>query len=102
MTPRSDELLRSAHERLEGAARAALSEHDLNARSHRGLWHLLHERVVAEGEIPDDLVRPIQKAQELRVAVDYDAQRVSEDEARELLAAAKRLVDAVSEAYGGR
>ena len=125
MSPRSDELLRSAHERLESArdqlaaghpetavstayyaglyaARAALSEHDLNARSHRGLWHLLRERVVAEGEIPDDLVRPLQKAQELRVAVDYDAQRVGEDEARELLADAERLVAAVWEAFGDR
>ncbi len=125
MSPRSDEMMGFALERLAAArdlltighteavvsmayyaglyaARAALSEHDLNARSHRGLWHLLRERVVAEGEIPDDLVRPLQKAQELRVAVDYDAQRVSEEEARELLAAAERLVDAVSEAYGGR
>ena len=72
----------------------------LNACSHRGLWHLLRERVVAEGEIPDDLVTPLHKAHEPRVAVDYDAQRVSEDEARELLAAAERLVDAVEEAFG--
>ncbi len=74
----------------------------LNARSHRGSWHLLRECVVAEGEIPDELVRPLQKAQELRVAVDYDAQRVSEDEARQLLAAAEHLVDGVQEAFGDR
>ncbi|MDQ3609232.1 MAG: hypothetical protein M3459_10070 [Actinomycetota bacterium] len=51
-------------------------------------------------QILDDLVRPLHKAQELRVAVDYDAQRVSEDEARQLLAAAERLVAAVEEAFG--
>ena len=123
MSPRSDEMMGFALERLAAArdllamghteaavsmayyaglyaARAALSEHDLNARSHRGLWHLLRERVVAEGEIPDDLVTPLQTAQELRVAVDYDAQRVSEDEVRGLLADAERLVAAVEEAFG--
>lgn len=125
MSPRSDEMMGFAVERLAAArdllaighteaavsmayyaglyaARAALSEHDLNTRSHRGLWHLLRERVVAQGEIPDDLVRPLQKAQELRVAVDYDAQRVSEEKARELLADAERLVAAVEEAFGDR
>ena len=123
MSPRSDELFERALEWLASArdllaaghhetavstayyaalyaARAALSEHDLNARSHRGLWHLLREHVVTEGEIPRDLVEPLQDAQELRIDVDYNARRVSEDEARDLLVHAERLVDAVGKVYG--
>jgi len=44
----------------------------------------------------------VQKAQPLREAVDYDARTVGEDEARELLAAAQRLVAAIEEAFGDR
>ncbi len=125
MSPRSEEFFDRAQDRLRSArhqlaaghaetaastayyaalyaARAALSEHDLNARSHRGLWHLLRERVSARGEIPDELVTPLQKAQRLREAVDYDAVRISEHQARTLLADAERLIDAVSKAYGDR
>ncbi len=123
MSPRSDELLASAHERLASArdqlaaghnetaastayyaglyaARAALSELDLNARSHRGLWHLLREHVVAAGRIDPALVEPLQEAQALREAVDYDALRIDEAQARELLADAERLVAAVEEEFG--
>ncbi|HEV2769307.1 MAG TPA: HEPN domain-containing protein [Solirubrobacteraceae bacterium] len=125
MSPRSDELLQFAHERLAAArdllatahpeaavsmayyaglyaARAALSEHDLNARSHRGLWQLMREHVVGEGRIAGEVVQPLQQAQGLREAVDYDAQRIGEEEANALLTAAERLVEAVGEAYGGR
>ncbi len=125
MSPRSDELLRFAHERLSAAsdllatghpeaaismayyaglyaARSALSELDLNARSHRGLWQLVRERLVAEGLLDREVVEPLQKAQPLREAVDYDARTVGEDEARELLAAAQRLVAAIEETFGDR
>lgn len=125
MSPRSGELLRFAHERLSAAsdllatghpeaaismayyaglyaARAALSELDLHARSHRGLWHMLRERVVAEGLLGREVVEPLQNAQALREAVDYDARQIGDEEARELLAAAQRLVAAVEEAFGDR
>jgi uncharacterized protein (UPF0332 family) len=125
MSPRSDELLHFAHERLAAArdllatghpetavstayyaglyaARAALSELDLNARSHRGLWQMVRERVVAEGLLERAVVEPLQNAQTLREAVDYDARQIGADEAQELLDAAQRLVTAVDEAFGDR
>ncbi|MBA3862052.1 MAG: HEPN domain-containing protein [Solirubrobacterales bacterium] len=125
MSPRSDELLHSAQARLRSArdqlaaghhetaastayyaglyaARSALSELDLNARSHRGLWQMLRERVVAEGLLGREVVEPLQNAQALREAVDYDAKQIGDEEARELLDAAQRLVTAVEEAFGDR
>ncbi len=125
MSPRSQEYRTKAHERLSAArdvlaaghpeacvtmayyaglhaARAALSEHDLNARSHSGLWHLLRQNVTASGEIADDLVVPLQRAQKLREGVDYNLRDVSDEEARALLGAAERLIAAVDEAYRGR
>jgi uncharacterized protein (UPF0332 family) len=125
MSPRSDELLSFARERLAAArdllatghpeaavstayyaglyaARSALSELDLNARSHRGLWQMVRERLVAEGRLNREVVEPLQNAQALREAVDYDAKQIGEEEARELLEAAQRLVTAVEEAFGDR
>ena len=79
MTPRSKEFYDRARERLEGArknldqgehaiavgaayyamlygARAALSERDRHAKTHRGTWNLLRQTLVADASLPPDLV----------------------------------------------
>ncbi len=80
MSPRSEELLASAEERLAGArdllvtghpetsaavayyamlyaARAALSERGLNAKTHRGTWAIFRESFVATGLLQRRVVR---------------------------------------------
>jgi uncharacterized protein (UPF0332 family) len=118
LSPRSQELLEAAREALRGAelalpeaparaassayyamlfvARAALSELDENARTHRGTWHLFHQRFVASGRIPEELHRAAQEAQELREAGDYAARLPSPGEARATVEDAQRFLAAVS------
>jgi uncharacterized protein (UPF0332 family) len=78
------------------AARAALSEHDLNARTHAGTWHLFDETFVANEAFDRDLARRARAAQARREASDYAAERFELGEARELVRVAQRFVDAVA------
>jgi uncharacterized protein (UPF0332 family) len=55
------------------AARAALSEHDVQARSHRGAWHEFRERFVIDGPIDTELASAMQRLQAEREHADYDA-----------------------------
>lgn len=91
MSPRSEELLASAAERRSGArdllatghpetcaavayyamlyaARAALSERGLNAKTHRGTWAIFRESFVATGLLSAELYEAAQRAQRLREA----------------------------------
>jgi uncharacterized protein (UPF0332 family) len=123
MSPRSAELLAGAREALRGAraaldadaparaasaayyamlyaARAALSEEDANAKTHRGTWHLFHERFVAGGQFEHRLYAEAQRAQDVRELGDYSAQPPSGAEAGGLIAVAERFVDAVASMLG--
>ena len=118
MSPRSEELLAVARERLEAAgallerglwgpavsdayyailyaARAALSERDRNAKTHRGTWTAFSEEFVASGDIDADLAREARATQEPREGVDYAAARVSRDEAQRIAEVAQRFVAAI-------
>lgn len=118
MSPRSEELLAVARERLEAAgallerglwgpavsdayyailyaARAALSERDRNAKTHRGTWAAFSEEFVASGDIGVDLAREARATQEPREGVDYAAARVSRDEAQRIAEVAQRFVAAI-------
>jgi uncharacterized protein (UPF0332 family) len=118
MSPRSEELLVVARERLEAAgallerelwgpavsdayyailyaARAALSERDRNAKTHRGTWSIFSEEFVASGDIDVDLAREARATQEPREGVDYAAARVSRDEAQRIGDVAARFVAAI-------
>jgi uncharacterized protein (UPF0332 family) len=80
MSPRSEELLAVAWERLQAAgallerelwgpdvgdayyailyaARSALSERDRNAKTHRGIWAIFSEKFVASRDIDAELAR---------------------------------------------
>ena len=79
------------------AARAALSEADRNAKTHRGTWTLFREVYVEPGRFERELFAWAQDAQPLREGVDYDALEVQREEAETLLEQAKRFVAAVAE-----
>ena len=123
MSPRSKEFLAAATERLAAApdllatapaaaspatasygmlhaARAALSEQGLNAKTHRGAWSLFHDRFVASGSVDRELYDAAQQAQRLREAGDYEAGGASRQEAERVLRSAERFVAAIERLLG--
>ena len=79
------------------AARAALSEEDRNARTHSGTWQLFRETLVDTGRFEGELAAAAQATQPLREGADYDARRISADEAERVCALAARFIDAIDE-----
>jgi uncharacterized protein (UPF0332 family) len=124
MSPRSEEFIEQARDRLVAArealeaahrgvavsvayyamlyaARAMLSEDDENARSHRGTWNLFRVKYVTNEAFEAALFTLAQHAQVAREGGDYAAVIPSEAEARryvdgaaEFLAAAENLLGA--------
>ena len=109
MSPRSDEFLTQARDRLEAAeaalgvgshggavslayyatlyaARAALSEEDSYAKTHVGTWQLFHQLFVDSGRFDGKLAQAVRARQQLREAADYDARSVPQEEAELVLA----------------
>jgi uncharacterized protein (UPF0332 family) len=78
------------------AARAALSEEDRNAKTHRGAWSLFGEVFVLTRRFDSALAAAARNIQELREAADYDARAVSGDEAGRIVEVAEQFVDAVA------
>ena len=77
------------------AARAALSERDLSARTHSGVWSSFGQEFVSTGAIESDLARRVRRAQRLRELGDYEAQPPTHHDAEELVATAGEFVEAV-------
>lgn len=118
MSPRSQEFLTRARERLTAAhkladdtpdlaisvayyamlyaARAALSEHELHAKTHTGTWNLFHQTFITTDRFDADLLAQARAIQGRREAIDYDAATVSRDEAAAATALAQRFVDAAA------
>jgi uncharacterized protein (UPF0332 family) len=90
-----------AYYAMLNAARAALSEHDMYAKTHGGTWTLFSERFVAPGTFNQDLYKFTGRAQVARQEGDYEAVPLSADLARELLDAAERFVAAVEHMLDG-
>ncbi len=78
------------------AARAALSEEELNAKTHKGTWTLFTEEYVEQGRVERELVVDAREAQELREAADYDAREVAPGQAETVVAQAERFVTAIA------
>ncbi|MGE5280898.1 MAG: HEPN domain-containing protein [Chloroflexota bacterium] len=118
MSPRSEELIDSARARLTGArhalaagdldlavsaayysmlyaARAALSEHDENARRHGGTWNLFFQRFVTTGAFDQSLHTLAQQAQKAREGADYEAKTPPADEAKGYVEGAAEFIAAV-------
>ena len=120
MSPRSKEFYDRARERLKGAnkileqgeyaiavgaayyamlyaARAALSECDLYAKTHRGTWNIVRQTLVTDGALDAELVSDAWRLAELRERADYDALIVEREQAERAVDAAERFLAAVDE-----
>lgn len=120
MSPRSKEFHDRARERLEGArknleqgeyaiavgaayyamlygARAALSERDLHAKTHRGTWNTLRQTLVADGSLPPDVVAAAERMAELREGADYDALVVEREQAERAMSSAEQFLSSLDE-----
>lgn len=118
MSPRSEEFLTEARDRLVAAqallerellpsavsaayyamlyaARAALSERDRFARTHSGTWQLMREEFVFSDALDEELVRMAQKAQSRREYSDYQAGGFGRRETAEIVSDAGRFVAAI-------
>jgi uncharacterized protein (UPF0332 family) len=124
MSPRSQEFMDFARERLAGArdslaashldlavsaayyamfyaARAALSESDEYAKTHRGTWHLFHQRYVVTDVFDQALYSLAQRAQKAREQGDYEAVTPGADEAKAIVGGATDFVAAVERMLEG-
>jgi uncharacterized protein (UPF0332 family) len=120
VSPRSKEFYDRARERLDGArknldqgeyaiaasaayyamlygARAALSERDRHAKTHRGTWNMLRQALVAEGLLPAALVAEAERMAELREGADYDALVVEHEQAERAVEAGERFLAAIAD-----
>ena len=82
------------------AARAALSEAELNAKTHKGTWQLFREAFVDKGRFDASLFAEAQQAQRQREAADYDALMVPAEEAERIVELADRFVEAAAVMMG--
>jgi uncharacterized protein (UPF0332 family)/predicted nucleotidyltransferase len=90
-----DAAISGAYHALFAAARAALAERNLFARTHRGTWHLIHEHLVLTGELDADLVAAAAAMQRRRKYADYGPKSFSRDEAEADVRTARRFIAAV-------
>jgi uncharacterized protein (UPF0332 family) len=123
VSPRSRELFEQARERLRAArgaldidvpgaavsagyyamlyaARAALSEEDQYAKTHRGTWGLFRDAFVTSGRFDRSLHAAAQDVQREREAADYDAKAFPPKRAEEIVAVAEQFVAAVGTLLG--
>jgi uncharacterized protein (UPF0332 family) len=124
MSPRSEEFMEQARERLAdaqkiagmvhpavlvsaayyamlNAARAALSERGEYAKTHGGTWTLFSKVFVATGEFDRELSSLAGRVKEARERGDYDAAPPSPEEAADFLAGAADFVAAIERLLGG-
>lgn len=84
-----------AYYAMLNAARAALSEDDEHSRTHRGTWHLFHDRYVSTGAFDEGLHALATGAQRTRERGDYEAITPDPAEAEKVVEGASDFVDAV-------
>lgn len=117
MSPRSEEFFGAARRRLSAAtvvadrdpstalssayyamlyaARAALSERDVYAKTHRGVWHEFRQAFVQTGEFDAALAGAAHKVQPEREQADYDAWMAPVEEARRVIELAQEFLQAI-------
>jgi len=76
------------------AAKVALSEEDVFARTHSGVWHRFHELFVATGRFPAELHARAAQGEEKRLKADYESARYTHEEGSEAVRAAERFLAA--------
>jgi len=94
-TDYSDSAVEPAYYASFNAARAGLSEHDLYAKTHSGVWHLFHRTFVATGLFDPELYAAAHRAQKPREDSAYNAVVVDHARVAEIIATAEGFVAAV-------
>lgn len=89
--------LRSGYDALLAAARAALSEEDLYAKTHAGIWNLFYERLVLPGHFAREFHTVAAHGHTKRLDDLYEGRHASAGDAIEMVDSARRLIDAVVE-----
>lgn len=74
------------------AARAALSERDLYAKTHKGTWKLFYDEFVRDGPFGSEWGKRAAEARELREGGDYEAVRPAAEAAAEVVVWAEEFV----------
>ncbi len=87
--------LSAAYYSMLYAARAALSEREVGAKTHRGVWHELRRTFVDTGELDADLAAEVQKVQPEREQADYDAWFAPTADATHAIDLARRFLAAI-------
>jgi uncharacterized protein (UPF0332 family) len=82
------------------AARAALSEEDVHAKTHRGTWALFRETFVARDRFDSRLLARASEAQRIREAADYDAKLPAHEDTETIVELAEQFVHAVEVMLG--
>jgi len=85
----------AAYTSMLNVARAALSEEDMFARTHKGTWHLFHQTFVLEGGFDAQLHKRAAGAQNDRVDADYGGRSLGLAKAREAVALAETFLAGV-------
>ncbi|HEY4620449.1 MAG TPA: HEPN domain-containing protein [Gaiellaceae bacterium] len=89
----------AAYYAMLNAARAALSEENRYAKTHSGTWTLFRETFVVTQRFDADLVIQAERAFELRIGADYDAERITRAQAEGATELAARFVAAIEALY---
>ena len=89
----------AAYYAMLNAARAALSEENRYAKTHSGTWTLFRETFVVTQRFDADLVIQAERAFELRIGADYDAERITRAQAEGATELAARFVAALEALY---
>lgn len=89
----------SAYYAVLYAARAALSEEDRYAKTHRGVWALFGEVFVKVGRFDSELAASARQLQDVREGADYEAREPSGEEADAVIADAARFLEAVEKLF---
>lgn len=89
-----------AYYAMLNAARAALSEDDEHARTHRGTWHLFRERYVVTDAFDEKLHTLAASAQQARERGDYEAVTPDPAEAKKIVEGASTFTSAVERMLG--
>jgi uncharacterized protein (UPF0332 family) len=84
--------LSAAYYAMLYGARAALSERDTSAKTHRGTWHEFRSAFVQSGKINAELAAEVQQLQPEREQADYDAWSPPADEAQRAIELAHRFL----------
>lgn len=96
-----DGAISSAYYAMLSAARGALSERDMSARTHSGTWGSFREEFVLGSGFPADVFGEGPRMQNLRWAADYEGEEFSATDAERAIEAAERFLAEVERVIGG-